>query len=169
MWSGLARALQPESIQNGLQTATDFLRTHWARVSRIGVVGGLWIAGLMWIQHNIHEFAATYVILSGLVALAVHLFSGDDKDKPQDGLSAYSVFNKGGQRMMGSLSAEQFENEIRHRQPGARDEDNHIDAREQQEPQDASDEDDPDLMVALQLSLQEKKREERRARRTRRR
>jgi Uncharacterized conserved domain (SAYSvFN) len=43
------------------------------------------------------------------------------RDKSDGELSAYSVFNRGMQRLMGTMTAEQFENEILHhqRRPGA--------------------------------------------------
>ncbi|KAK1945361.1 hypothetical protein P3T76_003894 [Phytophthora citrophthora] len=63
-------------------------------------------------------------------------------------------------------------NEIRHRQPGYEDAPNPRHGRQAAEVDahdEIYDEDDPDLLAALQLSLQEKKKEARRARRTSRR
>lgn len=61
----------------------------------------------MYIHQNEPEFAVAYVILSGFAALCYHLLVGGEERA--SGMSAYSVFNRGAQRMLGSLSAEQFE------------------------------------------------------------
>ncbi|TYZ67048.1 hypothetical protein PybrP1_003850 [[Pythium] brassicae (nom. inval.)] len=150
----------------------NWLRANGASAARVALLATLWVAGLVWTESDVPEFSGAYVTLSGLGALAMHVMSGD-RTAPTDGLSAYSVFNKGGARMLGSLSAEQFENEIRHRQPGygEHDEaDDNVDGRPAGHDADASESDedanDPEMLLAMQLSLQEKKREDRRARRS---
>ncbi|KAF1323409.1 hypothetical protein FI667_g10592, partial [Globisporangium splendens] len=166
-----------------------FLRAHGARLAYYGTIFAVWAYGLVWMDRKAPEFAPAYVIVTGLGALVLHLFTGE-RTANANGISAYSVFNKGGARMLGSLSAEQFEvncatvmhlsmcvvanalecgcqpmqNEILHRQPdygNAGDDHGHVPA----DPCADGDENDPDLLLAMQLSLQEKKREERRARR----
>ncbi|ETP37776.1 hypothetical protein F442_14374 [Phytophthora nicotianae P10297] len=154
-----------------LESVALALRPHWRSLASYSLVTSVWIGGLMYIHDNEPEFAAAYVILSGFAVLCYHLLVGGESRA--EGMSAYSVFNRGAQRMLGSLSAEQFENEIRHRQPG------YEDAPIPRRPGGAAqaldhhdevyDEDDPELLEALKLSLQEKKREARRARRTSRR
>ncbi|KAJ0405948.1 hypothetical protein P43SY_005514 [Pythium insidiosum] len=165
--SWITRATRRETLRQAAHSLFHVLRSHGVSLVLYGSLASLWIASLYWIHREAHEFAGSFVILSGFVALGLHLLRGGDGQR--DGLSAYSVFNKHGQRMMGSLSAEQFENEIRHRQrePG---DDAEIDSDASRQRVHADDDaDDADLLLALQLSLQEKKREERRARRTRRR
>ncbi|KAL3661319.1 hypothetical protein V7S43_013524 [Phytophthora oleae] len=153
-----------------LESVALALRPHWRSLTFYAFATAIWLGGLSYIHSNEPEFAVAYVILSGFAALGYHLLAGGERRA--GGISAYSVFNRGAQRMLGSLSAEQFENEIRHRQPGYEDAPNPRHDR-QAEGFDAHDEvyheDDPDLMAALKLSLQEKKREARRTRRTSRR
>lgn len=86
----------------------EWLRVNGASTARLVLLAALWVAGLVWTERNAREFSGAYVTLSGLGALAIHVMSGD-RTAPTDGLSAYSVFNRGGARMLGSLSAEQFE------------------------------------------------------------
>lgn len=59
------------------------------------------------------EFATVFVLLSAIFALFAFGLGVGDKGE----LSAYSVFNRGCQAMLGSLNAEQFEAELRHRRP----------------------------------------------------
>uniref|UniRef100_M4BB17 SAYSvFN domain-containing protein n=1 Tax=Hyaloperonospora arabidopsidis (strain Emoy2) TaxID=559515 RepID=M4BB17_HYAAE len=146
------------------------LRPHWRSLAGYAVAISIWIRGLVYVHEHAAEFAGAYVIFCGFAALGYHLVFG--REGHAGGMSAYSVFNRGTQRMLGSLSAEQFENEIRHRPVG------HEElqpqrgagaARDVEDQEEVYDEDDPDLIAALNLSLQEKKRTERRTRRTSRR
>ncbi|EEY65125.1 uncharacterized protein PITG_16319 [Phytophthora infestans T30-4] len=151
-----------------LESMALTLRPHWRSIAFYSFVVSVWIGGLVFINHNEPEFAVAYVILSGFAVLGYHLLFGGERRA--DGISAYSVFNRGAQRMLGSLSAEQFENEIRHRQPGYEDVPNprrrYQAAQDPDQLDEVYDEGDPEMMEALKLSLQEKKREARRARRT---
>jgi hypothetical protein len=104
----LKAALTVEAVVAAARSAADMLRTHWRTITRYAVVSVLWLRVLYWINQNAGEFTAAFVILSGFAALGVHLLA-PGADAAGDGLSAYSVFNRGGQRMLGSLSAEQFE------------------------------------------------------------
>ncbi|KAG3115552.1 hypothetical protein PI124_g1999 [Phytophthora idaei] len=151
-----------------LESIALALRPHWRSLAFYSLATSIWIGGLVYIHDNEPEFAVAYVILSGFAVLGYHLLLGGERRA--DGMSAYSVFNRGARRMLGSLSAEQFENEIRHRQPGHEDAPNpHGAAQALDHHDEVYDEDDPALMAALKISLQEKKREARRARRTSRR
>ncbi|KAE9010189.1 hypothetical protein PF005_g11430 [Phytophthora fragariae] len=158
----IRRKLEELLSKEALQKAVLALRPHWRSLVFYSLGIAIWVRFLVYIHHNEPEFAVAYVVLSGFAALGCHLLIGGEERA--DGISAYSVFNRGAQRMLGSLSAEQFENEIRHRQPG------HEDApsprRDDRAHDDVYDEDDAELMEAMRLSLQEKKREARRARRT---
>ena len=63
------------------------------------------------------EFAAVYLATSGFALIYLNL--GDDSDTrkkegDQTRMSAYSVFNPGCESIDGTLTAQQFENEIRH-------------------------------------------------------
>ncbi|KAL4144194.1 hypothetical protein PRNP1_013333 [Phytophthora ramorum] len=167
----IRRKLEQLLSKETLQHVALALRPHWRSLVFYSLLTTIWIGGLVYIHHNEAEFAVAYVILSGFGVLGYHLLVGGDIRS--DSISAYSVFNRGAQRMLGSLSAEQFENEIRHRQPGLDDipgpQQAGRAANEFDGQNEVYDEDDPDLIAALKLSLQEKKREARRARRTSRR
>lgn len=102
-------SLQSLSLAALSAQITAFLKDHGRQLGKYALVAGVWLYGLAWTNRHAPEFAAAYVILTGLGALLVHLYSGDRGDVTGDGISAYSVFNKGGARMLGSLSAEQFE------------------------------------------------------------
>jgi hypothetical protein len=56
------------------------------------------------------QFAAVYCILSMIGLIFINLGT-----RAQGEMSAYSVFNKGFRRMLGTLTADQFDREIRHR------------------------------------------------------
>lgn len=58
------------------------------------------------------EFGLVYVVLSGLVFIVLSLRGG--KKRGPGELSAYSVFNKDFVAIEGTLSAEQFEKELRY-------------------------------------------------------
>ncbi|GLE01249.1 hypothetical protein PINS_up010079 [Pythium insidiosum] len=111
--SWLANIARPETLRSVREALVTGIQRHGVWIVLYGTLAALWVAGLYRVHREAHEFAGSYVILSGFAALGFHLIRGGDGTR--DGMSAYSVFNKGGQRMMGSLSAEQFENEIRHR------------------------------------------------------
>lgn len=55
------------------------------------------------------DFGSFFVVITGIALIFLNL--GERKDGE---LSAYSVFNRGQQRMMGTLTADQFEREIMH-------------------------------------------------------
>lgn len=71
----------------------------------------IWALG--WLLSSYVEFASLYFILS----LFYLIFSNLGTRKAGE-LSAYSVFNKGFGRLLGTLTAEQFDNEIRHNKDG---------------------------------------------------
>lgn len=104
-FAAFVRSLSLSALAAQLST---FIRANGATVARVALVAALWIAGLVWTERHAREFSGAYVTLSGLGALMLHALSGE-RSAPVDGLSAYSVFNAGGARMLGSLSAEQFE------------------------------------------------------------
>ncbi|TDH67124.1 hypothetical protein CCR75_005339 [Bremia lactucae] len=135
----------------------------WRYLAVFSVIFSVWMAGLFYIYDNEREFAMAYIITSGFALIGCHLLIGDEGRS--SGISAYSVFNRGTLRMMGSLSAEQFENEIRHRNP--ENSNPHLIAEVTQEHHDElNDEGDIELVAAIKLSLQEYKRADRRIRRT---
>lgn len=104
----LQTRLQEISVRDVLLQLAAGLKQHWPLLLRFSLAAGAWIAGLLWVDRHAHEFSNAYVILSGFALLGVHLLSGD-KARSETGLSAYSIFNPGAQRMLGSLSVEQFE------------------------------------------------------------
>lgn len=105
----LEAALTAEALAAAAQSAVSTLRAHWRPIARYTVASALWLRALYWINQHAGEFTTAFVILSGFLALGVHLFAPGAAGGAEDGLSAYSVFNRGCQRMVGSLSAEQFE------------------------------------------------------------
>lgn len=71
----------------------------------------LWL--LLWGFFIEVEFGVVYFVVSGLVLLVLSLRGGSGKRAPGE-LSAYSVFNKNCEAIEGTLSAEQFERELRY-------------------------------------------------------
>jgi hypothetical protein len=63
---------------------------------------------LLWRASAALQFGSVFVVLSCLALVFAHL-SHDAADGGQQRLSAYSVFNRGGARMAGSLSMESWE------------------------------------------------------------
>ncbi len=70
---------------------------------------GLWF--LLWGISIECGFGVVYVILSGLVLMAYSLYGSR---RPRHEPSAYSVFNKDCESIDGTLTAEQFERELRY-------------------------------------------------------
>lgn len=68
------------------------------------------------------QFGSIYMICTAIYLIFTNLSGGggsgeggaDGKAKSAGGISAYSVFNVGAQRIAGSMDAESFENELRH-------------------------------------------------------
>ena len=54
------------------------------------------------------EFGTVFLVIS----ILFFIIKNTGTSKKENEISAYSVFNKGTQRIQGSLTAEQFENEI---------------------------------------------------------
>lgn len=80
----------------------------------------VWVISL-WVFSYL-EFATVFVILTGFALIFINLGT-----RNKDDISAYSVFNSGFQRMMGTLTAEQFDREIRHNDfDGDDDDDNRV-------------------------------------------
>lgn len=72
--------------------------------------GFLWIRLLSWIHENATEFANAYVIFSGLALIVYNCNSAIvETENGQKPLSAYSIFNPNVERVLGSLTADQFE------------------------------------------------------------
>ena len=70
----------------------------------------LWL--LVWGFFIEVEFGAVYLVISGLLFIFMSLQGG--KKRAEGELSAYSVFNKNFEAIEGTLSAEQFERELRY-------------------------------------------------------
>ena len=61
------------------------------------------------------EFAAVYLATSGFALIYLNLGNdGENRRKGGGAKSAYSVFNPGCEAIDGTLTAQQFEREIRH-------------------------------------------------------
>ena len=88
------------------QQIQQALRWFWRQCTwrRTLVLIG-WIATLYYV-HFALDGAVIFVILSGFLLVFLNL---DDVQYREGDISAYSVFNRGAQRMLGSLGAEQFE------------------------------------------------------------
>lgn len=78
----------------------------------------VWFSGFYLM--NYFEFGSLWVILS-LFALIVYNLG--DKEKGDKSWSSYSVFNKGFRNILGALTADQFDREIRHHHPNHTNED----------------------------------------------
>lgn len=76
---------------------------------RAAAVAAAWLAG-MWVSRRA-EFGLVYIICSGMVGVYLGLdHSGEGRKK---GYSAYSVFNKDGYRLPGTMDAAQLEQNMR--------------------------------------------------------
>ncbi|XP_072031379.1 uncharacterized protein [Amphiura filiformis] len=71
----------------------------------------LWVALLVFFV--IIEFAAVYIVFTLFYVMYANMRSGRETKRPGE-LSAYSVFNPNCERIDGTLTAEQFEKELRH-------------------------------------------------------
>ncbi|CAM9800101.1 unnamed protein product, partial [Discosporangium mesarthrocarpum] len=79
-----------------------------------------WVGG--WALFTWFEFGVVYFIVSVMGAIFTNL-----REREEGEWSAYSVFNAGCEALLGTLSADQFEREIMHRNPAAAAMDNHDD------------------------------------------
>lgn len=95
------------SSQHALAVETDNRKSSWWLT---GLKILLWF--LLWGFFIEVEFGLAYFVSSGLVFVVLSL-RGGRKRKPGE-LSAYSVFNKNFEAIEGTLSAEQFEKELRY-------------------------------------------------------
>lgn len=68
----------------------------------------LWITA--WQLFVYIEFGSFFIVMTGICLIFLNL--GEKRDPSE--LSAYSVFNRGQKRLPGTMTAEQFEHEIRH-------------------------------------------------------
>jgi hypothetical protein len=86
-----------------------FVLSNYQFIAKILVLRALvWMA--VWAIFIYIDFGSLWVIIS-LFAL---IFMNLGEKKSADDISAYSVFNKGFQRILGTIDVEQFENELRH-------------------------------------------------------
>lgn len=67
----------------------------------------MWLTGF--ILCNLHDCGSIWIILSLFLVIFRNLGTREKGE-----LSAYSVFNEGCQRLLGTMTSEQFEREIRH-------------------------------------------------------
>ena len=71
----------------------------------------MWLAG--WGLFIYADFGSLYILLSMIVSIFMNLGK-----RKRGEMSAYSVFNEGFKQLLGTLNAEQFDNEIRHNAHG---------------------------------------------------
>ena len=95
---------EQEKFQQGDENT---IKTNWLIIS-LKIV--LWI--LIWGFFIEVEFGLAYLVISGLVFIVASLRGG--KKRAPGELSAYSVFNKNFEAIEGTLSADQFEKELRY-------------------------------------------------------
>lgn len=69
----------------------------------------VWSSGLY--VMNYFEFGSLWIILSLFVIIIYNL---DDRKEDKSASSSYSIFNKGFRNILGALTADQFDREIRH-------------------------------------------------------
>lgn len=107
--SSLNMADVMSTLQSGMGSLVEAMRLvpmrAWAKLLA-------WVLGFAVFKSA--EFGGVYFVVSVMVYLCRTL-----GEKKEGQISAYSVFNKDGYAMPGSLNAEQFENEIRHKTPAA--------------------------------------------------
>lgn len=97
---------------SGAAAIADFARSFLTR-TRLAVLA-LWLALLVLIGSRVPEPAAVQLYLALSVAVAV-CCGFAERGRAAGELSAYSVFNPGGARLLGEITAAQFDNEVRRR------------------------------------------------------
>ena len=92
-----------------------FRDLQWTSAPRISislpVLFRLFLWVLIWRVFVYAEFGSLWCMVTGIALIFLNLGQKSDPNE----LSAYSVFNKGQHRIPGTLTAEQFENEILHK------------------------------------------------------
>nr|CCA16065.1 conserved hypothetical protein [Albugo laibachii Nc14] len=140
---------------DALRKMTCFLWSYKLCCVKILTSSFLWLRLLSWIHANAAEFANAFVIFSGLALIVYNCNSAiDSAESGNKPLSAYSIFNPNVERVLGSLTAEQVENEIRHRSPELEHEN-----LNEKDLMAAGDYEDPELMRAIEMSLREAERQ----------
>ena len=126
-------------------------RWRWA-------VAALWFSGAC-LAHS-REIFRLYLCLSGFV----FIFTNLGKREPGT-LSAYSVFNPNFEELPGTLTASQFEAEIRRQPMGDRaNQVNHAQRRRNEDDDGMTEQERRDLQRALELSIKEAEKDEKRRR-----
>lgn len=95
----------PGTIHSGINTIKSIHLKYWAVLM-------LWVAGFVAFWR--FEFATVYILFSLIGAIFMNLGTRKEGE-----FSAYSVFNDGFKQLMGTLNAEQFEQELLGAAPGA--------------------------------------------------
>ena len=110
-WRSLG--LLVEAVGKAVSAVAGIVRAYPLRAA--GAMA--WIVAFL--AAHAHGFGGLFFILSGFAFIFSNLSSRDAVADGEQNLfrSAYSVFNQGGRAMLGSLTAEQFENQLRHRGP----------------------------------------------------
>lgn len=91
--------------ESSYERLKSFLQTHWRRIA----FAALWLVGaFLSVKFDVNALQL-YLILTVFFLIFTNL------GKRRTGPSAYSVFNPNCQPILGQLSAEQFENEVRRR------------------------------------------------------
>ena len=114
LWRYLSR--QSAELTGGLAgLGATLLRDARIAVSRIKPTTAKWLAGFL-----VGFALASYTETLNLYLLAVFsllIFNTGFETRQEGELSAYSVFNAGQTRLLGSTTAEQFDAELRHADP----------------------------------------------------
>lgn len=97
---------------SGAAAVADFATSFFTR-TRLALLA-LWLAVLILIGSRVPEPAAVQLYLALSVAAAV-CCGFAERGRAAGELSAYSVFNPGGARLLGEITAAQFDNEVRRR------------------------------------------------------
>ncbi|RYH30421.1 hypothetical protein EON65_05275 [archaeon] len=92
------------------QLAVGFINLCLTRSWTFVLYSALWITGL--VGANYADVSTLYICVSIFVTMLMNLSTRGEGE-----LSAYSVFNNNFERLMGTLTAEQFDAEIRHQMP----------------------------------------------------
>lgn len=86
------------------QSAYNFISSLSLKSWACGV---FWISGLLFM--NYVGFGSLWILLSMFASIFLNL-----GERKRGEMSAYSVFNEGFKQLLGTMNAEQFDNEIRH-------------------------------------------------------
>lgn len=108
---GPTQILDPEKAMetSEVETIADEREESWRyAITKWSIYFIVWLTGYIFFLKL--QFGAVYFVITALIGICLNTRT---RARKKDEVSAYSVFNEGCQSIDGTLTAEQFENEIR--------------------------------------------------------